>query len=230
MDINERIEASRLSGTLNISYMELEQLPELPDNLTTLLCHGNKLTEIQSLPRGLKKLVCCSNKLKSLSDLPTTLEYLMCNGNQLERLPALPKGMKRLLCHDNHLTSIPTLPESLELLGCSGNFIRSLQKPPQSLTELWAATNPWNSNFTWMWITKGNNSQKLHYYYEILEMKKIVRDASSVKNTFLRDSAILNEDVIHVLSSYLTGEFGTTANQVQQLHKKLALLDSKLYE
>ena len=230
MDINERIEASKLSGTLNISYMELEQLPELPENLSTLLCHGNNLTAIHSLPPRLNILGCCSNKLKWLPDLPDTLEYILCNGNQLERLPAIPKGMKRLLCHDNHLTSLPTLPDSLEILGCSGNFIRSLQKPPQSLTELWAATNPWNSNFAWMWITTGNNITKLHDHYEMLEMKKLARDTSTVQNTFLRDSSTLNQDVLYVISSFLSGETGTTAKQLQTLRKKLALLDDKLYE
>jgi Leucine-rich repeat (LRR) protein len=46
---------------LELSFKNLAELPELPNNLKILGCSYNSLTELSELPRTLEKLLCNNN-------------------------------------------------------------------------------------------------------------------------------------------------------------------------
>ena len=73
------------SGLLDLSWLGLTDLPELPAGLTKLWCHNNLLTKLpETLPAGLQELHCYKNHLTTLPDtLPVGLRELYCYHNRL---------------------------------------------------------------------------------------------------------------------------------------------------
>ena len=49
--------------TLSLNYLNLTELPELPNSLERLYCYNNNLTELPELPNSLKELSCGNNNL-----------------------------------------------------------------------------------------------------------------------------------------------------------------------
>ena len=113
------------SGLLDLSWLGLTELPELPAGLTKLWCHNNLLTTLpETLPAGLTQLYCFHNLLTRLPDtLPAGLTQLYCFHNLLTTLPeTLPAGIRELHCDYNQLTTLPqTLPAVLTRFTCSNN-------------------------------------------------------------------------------------------------------------
>jgi Leucine-rich repeat (LRR) protein len=113
---NEQIDIekylSKNGKILNLSYLNLTELPELHEGLEKLYCDNNNLTQLPELPEG--------------------LEYLWCHNNKLTSLPELPKGLKELYCSINNLTQLPELPEGLKSLWCFNNNL-----PYTNLEEYW---------------------------------------------------------------------------------------------
>jgi len=89
--------------TLDLSNLDLIELPELPKGLKYLYCEYNQLTKLPKLPEELVILYCHNNQLTKLPELPKGLKYLDCDGNKLTELPELPKGLKYLDCDGNKL-------------------------------------------------------------------------------------------------------------------------------
>jgi Leucine-rich repeat (LRR) protein len=83
--INECIKTK--STELDLSYLDLTSLPDLPDNLTELNCNGNKLTILPTLPNSLTELNCDHNQLTNLPYLPDSLNDLHCVDNLLTTIP-----------------------------------------------------------------------------------------------------------------------------------------------
>ena len=86
------------SGTLDLSFLELTELPELPNTLTQLYCHNNNLTKLPELPKTLTTLYCFNNNLTELPKLPKTLRFLSCKGNHFPNNKvdeSIPDYMKR---------------------------------------------------------------------------------------------------------------------------------------
>jgi len=86
------------------------------------------------LPNNLKSLSCSDNLITELPKLPKSLSNLSCYGNKLIRLPELKElnNLKELNCSFNNLNEIPELPESLEKLECIGNNL-----PYKDLNGYW---------------------------------------------------------------------------------------------
>ena len=97
-DINKSL--SYNGKELDVTGLNLVELPELPESLEYLFCANNKLTELPKLSK---------------------LKYLYCYNNNLKELPKLPKGLTHLCCGNNNLTELPELPDSLEYLDCEKN-------------------------------------------------------------------------------------------------------------
>ena len=141
---------------LNLSGLELTELPKLPDNLEKLDCRYNKLSSLSNLP-SLKWLDCRSNKLTDLSTLPTTLTTLYCNGNPLPKSLILPSNIqytdygkysynifnnKKYNCKGENLTELPILNDDIEYLDCSDNQITELPlRLPSNLKYLYCQNN-----------------------------------------------------------------------------------------
>ena len=75
----------------------------IPDHITHLYCHYNKLTSLPKLPESLEHLYCSWNRLTSLPKLPNGLISLYCWHNQLTEISILPEGLKKINFVDNNL-------------------------------------------------------------------------------------------------------------------------------
>jgi Leucine-rich repeat (LRR) protein len=130
----------RVNGILNLSGLNLTELPPLPEGITVLRCDSNQLTSLPTLPSTLEVLHCHQNHLTSLPELPS-LTSLSCSHNPLFFLPSLPSSLKQLVCMRNHLTSLPRLPDTLLELCIDYNYITHLPELPSHLTELSCSFN-----------------------------------------------------------------------------------------
>ena len=126
---------------LDLSRLELTELPPLPDDLILLRCDSNQLTSLPTLPRSLRIFHCHSNQLTSLPELPPFLESLSCSHNPISSLPPLPSSLTQLVCMQNHLTELPPLPYSLLELCFDYNYITRLPYLPPHLTMLACSYN-----------------------------------------------------------------------------------------
>jgi hypothetical protein len=111
---------------LDLSDLQLDALPKLPENLQALDCTKNNLIVIHNLPKELKQLFCDNNDIKEFpSLLPPDLDILSCNNNNLSELPDLPKRLSHLECNHNDLTTLSMLPDTLIELECKHNDLPS---------------------------------------------------------------------------------------------------------
>ena len=143
---------------LNVSYLNIHSLPELPEGIKELCCYNSRLTSLPKLPNtlellnindtplltslpelpeSLRALWCSSNAITSLPALPKGLERLFCCDIQLHSLPQLPPSLRYLYCHNTLLTYLPELPIGLKFLDCNNTFITSLPELPESLLDLY---------------------------------------------------------------------------------------------
>ena len=104
-----RISAIR-DGNLDVSWLKITSLPELPETLTHLRCNNTQLSVLPKLPETLTHLVCWNTQLSVLPKLPETLIRLDCSDTQLSVLPKLPETLTYLNCDDTPL-KIPRIPD-----------------------------------------------------------------------------------------------------------------------
>ncbi len=113
---------------LDLSKMNLTELPPIPLHCLNFYCNNNKLTFLPELP-NCQILICSSNLLTSLPPLPNCTA-LYCERNQLTCLPELHNCF-RLTCNDNKLTCLPDLPMCRSLF-CKKNQLTYLPQLPAS--------------------------------------------------------------------------------------------------
>ena len=145
---------------MSYSFQDLPELQPLIDSLTELHCHFQNLAEIPTfqLPDTLTWLSCHNNRLTRLVNdersergerLPNSLTHLYCFTNRLTRLPErLPNNLTVLWSSNNRLTKLPEqLPNTLTVLDCRENLLTKLPKHlPNSLTDLYYSRNPFLFN------------------------------------------------------------------------------------
>ncbi len=93
-------------------------------------------TEIYNY-QNIKSIYCNNNQLTELPELPPYLEDIDCSNNCLTSLPKLPESLLAISCWGNKLTSLPKLPNSILILNCWGNKISSLPELPDSLEDIY---------------------------------------------------------------------------------------------
>ena len=130
------------NGALNLSYLNITSLPELPSGLQGLWCSHTQLSSLPLLPSGLTVLECFDTPLTSLPELPSHLEWLWCANTCITYLPTLPSRLKVMDCSDTQLTSLPNLPPSLDWLNCSNTQLTSLPDLPSGLQRLVCSKTP----------------------------------------------------------------------------------------
>lgn len=173
---------------------------EYLSNAQTLLCWGNKLTDLDvSKNEALTQLTCSENQLTQL-DLThnTNLAYLYCYTNKLTSLD-LSKNTKlsTVYCNDNQLTALDlSQNNSVRTLICGNNQIKELNV--SNLTRLWQFDCGGNqlteldvSNNKWMETLRcwGNQLTSLDvsqntslYYLEAFNNKFTTLDVSAATN------------------------------------------------
>jgi len=143
--IRSRIQQGDETKILNLKYLNLSELPSLPNNLQILDCNSNHLHNLPNLSNcvNLQKLDCSNNKITKLHELPNTLRELNCEGNILRILPDLSQlhSLQILDCSSNSFKTLPTLPNSLQILNCRYNQLNSLPNLPNSLQILNCSNN-----------------------------------------------------------------------------------------
>jgi len=90
-------------GKLNISWLNITSLPELPNSLKTLDCSDTQITSLPKLPQSLQALYCYNTQLTSLPELPNSLQKLFCFNTQITSLPELPDSLHTLYCSNTPL-------------------------------------------------------------------------------------------------------------------------------
>ncbi len=105
---------------LDLSCLNLKNIPCLPKNLIKLYCYNNQLQTLPCLPGGLKWLYCSNNQLQNLHCLPDGLEYLWCFNNQIQTLPCLPNTLVKLRVNRNmsYFIKLIEIPE-----GCLVEYV-----------------------------------------------------------------------------------------------------------
>ena len=108
---------------LDISNLDLNELPKLPSNLKRLNCSGNNLTVIPELPEELVYLNCSKNKIYLIEEFPFNCKYIDCSYNVLNSLPEIPIDCVYLDISHNEFKRIPILPDTIEYLNYFDNYI-----------------------------------------------------------------------------------------------------------
>lgn len=129
------IAAADDSIELNLSGLNLNNLPLIPDNVKFLNCSLNILKTIPPLPQTIIKLNCSDNLLTQLPKLPGSINYLNCMNNRLKVLPTLPGGVNTINCKNNRIKKLPRLPKHLEIINCSHNLLEYMPNLPECIQE-----------------------------------------------------------------------------------------------
>ena len=169
------------NGQLNISHLNLTQLPDSPlwKNVKRLYCHNNKLTTLPDLPK-VKTLYCDNNQLTSLPDLPK-VKTLYCDNNQLTSLPDLP-NVKGLECDNNRLTCLPDLPK-VKNLYCSNNQLTRLSDLPNVEYLYW-----YNNRL----IHKPKNRKIFNALFRIISAQKLFKHWREIVHQRRQEKAYQN--------------------------------------
>lgn len=127
--INKWINKTKLSGDenkfLDLSDLELTELPILPINLKYLDCSYNLLKSLPILPNKLEQLYCNNNNIKKINNLPDTLQNLICDRNDIYELDISRTKLKKVSCNHNNLTKFNS-PNTLIELDCGFNYLTTL--------------------------------------------------------------------------------------------------------
>ena len=132
------IQQAERSGILDISALQINSLPELPDNINMISIYGTQITTLPKLPSQLKKLECTfMKKLTSIPELPEGLLELECDLlNALNSIPKLPNGLEKLKLTNTSVSVLPELPTSLYYLNLAGSKVSMLPELPPKLQFL----------------------------------------------------------------------------------------------
>ena len=152
-EAQQRIEEARREGarTLDLSYMELTEVPESIASLTELRLlnlFNNQLTKLPETIASLTQLQQLYVQNNQLTKLPETIAFLTqlrllnLHNNQLRELPeaiASLTQLQTLYLHNNQLTELPEAMASLtqlQLLNLKNNKLRELPEAIASLRQL----------------------------------------------------------------------------------------------
>ena len=145
-DFEELPEFPNNLTTLEILYCNnIKKLPDFPDCLKSIVINNgdiqSPLSELPKLPPNLDYLAIIKTSIKELPSLPNKLTELHCEDNELVRLPKLPSKLEILNCYDNNLIELPELPNTLEWVSCNGNELIELPELPNKLEYLNCSDN-----------------------------------------------------------------------------------------
>ena len=136
--LDRLIQQAERSGRLDISGLQINSLPELPDTISMISIYGTQITTLPKLPSQLKILECTfMKKLTSIPELPEGLLELKCDLlNALNSIPKLPNGLEKLTLMNTSVSVLPELPTSLYFLNLAGTRVSVLPELPPKLQFL----------------------------------------------------------------------------------------------
>jgi len=127
-EIQKRFAYAHLNNYLDLSNLELFDLPKIPDelyNIKYLFINDNKLTNIDLKPfADLQVIDVSNNPIRTIDIIPDNLEELVCNCCELEHI-IFHKNLKKLHCSSNLLENIEEYyPNAMFLLLISTLLIQ----------------------------------------------------------------------------------------------------------
>lgn len=101
---------------LNLSRLNLTELPPLPDTVRRLNCGWNPIKSLHNLPRDLRKLNCNSTEITHFENVPPFLRCLECGDTKLTHFGNLPNTLRRVDCSFTSLKNLDGLPDSVRYI------------------------------------------------------------------------------------------------------------------
>ncbi len=128
---------------VSIKNCGLTSLPTLHDGLMWFTCNNCPIGEVAVLPGTLEKLMLRNCGLHAIPDLPQILETLGLSGNPLTALPALPQTLRYLDINHTQISVLPRLPDGLHVVNVEHCRLERIPNIPFDVTFLWIRGNPW---------------------------------------------------------------------------------------
>jgi hypothetical protein len=124
---------------LNLSGLNLTELPQIPSKVRRLNCSSNYLVAFMNkLPNNLKQLRCGYNTFQTFDSLPPQLKTLNCAwSGGMNLLESLPDSIECIVAEQcERITKIQNLPSQLKYLNLSCTYsLKSLESFPPNLKE-----------------------------------------------------------------------------------------------
>jgi hypothetical protein len=155
--IEEWIKQAKPNKELDLSELNLTELPNLPNTVKKLNCSYNPLKTLRNLPPNLRTLKCEGTALVRFENVPITLRYVNCSGSDLTSLDGLPDSIRYIIAHNCSelkkvyklpaeliwldlyycdIERIVNIPNNVEYIDIACNRIMSLPRLPESLKTL----------------------------------------------------------------------------------------------
>ncbi|EIC8448433.1 type III secretion system effector EspK [Escherichia coli] len=129
-----QIEEARASGRLYIKDCDIEYLPQLPNEITSVTIENcNNLTILTGLPVNTQNLSVINCEKLQITDIPSTVKNLHIELTDSPFIHIIPEGIECLTVGRCHISGVP---ESVRYLEIKGSATDSIKNVPNGLSSL----------------------------------------------------------------------------------------------
>ncbi|ELG4672791.1 type III secretion system effector EspK [Escherichia coli] len=129
-----QIEEARASGRLYIKDCDIEYLPQLPNEITSVTIENcNNLTILTGLPVNTQNLSVINCEKLQITDIPSTVKNLHIELTDSPFIHIIPEGIECLTVCRCHISGVP---ESVRYLEIKGYATDSIKNVPNGLSSL----------------------------------------------------------------------------------------------
>jgi hypothetical protein len=137
--LEERLEEIRNTPkkTLDLTWLDLTELPEIPEKVKRLYCGSNPITKIGKLPKGLKVLNCSDSFITKFENIPDSVREVICSKTYIESFDGLPDSVESITAdYCEELKDINYFPSELKKFYSQRTSIRNIKYFPNKLKIL----------------------------------------------------------------------------------------------
>ncbi|EOM2365990.1 type III secretion system effector EspK, partial [Escherichia coli] len=129
-----QIEEARAIGRLYIKDCDIEYLPQLPNEITSVTIENcNNLTTLTGLPVNTQNLSVINCEKLQITDIPSTVKNLHIELTDSPFIHIIPEGIECLTVCRCHISGVP---ESVRYLEIKGSATDSIKNVPNGLSSL----------------------------------------------------------------------------------------------
>ena len=129
-----QIEEARSSGCLHVKDCDIEYLPQLPCEITSVTIENcNNLTNLTGLPVNTQNLSVINCEKLQITDMPSTVKNLHIELTDSPFIHIIPEGIECLTVCRCHISGVP---ESVRYLEIKGSATDSIKNVPNGLSSL----------------------------------------------------------------------------------------------
>ncbi|EPM3371541.1 type III secretion system effector EspK [Escherichia coli] len=129
-----QIEEARAIGRLYIKDCDIEYLPQLPNEITSVTIENcNNLTILTGLPVNTQNLSVINCEKLQITDIPSTVKNLHIELTDSPFIHIIPEGIECLTVCRCHISGVP---ESVRYLEIKGSATDSIKNVPNGLSSL----------------------------------------------------------------------------------------------